>query len=43
VSVTKGTFTQVVTNGANGDLQWHKTERNGARNGPNARNGGRTP
>jgi cellulose synthase/poly-beta-1,6-N-acetylglucosamine synthase-like glycosyltransferase len=43
VSVTKGTFTQVVTNGGNGDVQWHKTERNGGRNGANGRNGGRTP
>jgi hypothetical protein len=39
VSVTKGTFTQVVTNGVRKDVQWHKTERNG-RNGGNGHVGG---
>jgi cellulose synthase/poly-beta-1,6-N-acetylglucosamine synthase-like glycosyltransferase len=35
VSVTKGTFAQVVSNGVSRDVQWHKTERNGGRNGVN--------
>ena len=41
VSVTKGTFTQVVSNGVGGGVHWHKTERNGGRNGPNGGNGPR--